>query len=156
MDNGHEIEVVPSSRLTTFGVGMCIKENDGSYTNVPLGVFLESGYADKDGRMAPAMLPHSGLDMRISGPLAGTRKDGTPSELALQHFIGMRDMPVGIHMPILSCRLMKLCQPAFHSVERMPFEQRVYSSRIVRQCIEWTSDRIALAIWWIWSGCSMQ
>jgi len=89
LDSGHEVTVVPSSRLTTFGVGMCIKEKDGSYTNVPLGVFLESGFEDKNGRMAPAMLPHSGLDMKISGPLAGTRKDGTPSELALQHFIGI-------------------------------------------------------------------
>jgi hypothetical protein len=89
LDTGHEIEAVPSSRLTTFGIGMCIKEKDGSYTNVPLGVFLESGYEDKDGRMAPAMLPHSGLDLRIRGPLAGSRTDGTPSTLALQHFIGI-------------------------------------------------------------------
>lgn len=89
LDTGHEIEAVPSSRLTTFGVGMSIKEKDGSYTNVPLGVFLESGYEDKHGRMAPAMLPHSGLDLRIRGPLAGSRSDGTPSTLALQHFIGI-------------------------------------------------------------------
>lgn len=68
---------------------MCIKEKDSSYTNIPLGVFLESGYEDKYGRMAHAMLPHSGLDMTIRGPLAGSRTDGTPSTLALQHFIGI-------------------------------------------------------------------
>jgi len=89
IDSGHKVQVVPTSRLTTFGVGMCIKELDGSWTNVPLGVFLESGYEDKDGNMAPCMLPHSGLDMYISGPLVGHRADGTPSELALQHFIGI-------------------------------------------------------------------
>ena len=36
------------------------------------------------------MMPHSGLDMFITGPLlAGSRSDGTPSELRLQHFVGV-------------------------------------------------------------------
>ena len=89
IDSGHDVQAVPSSRLTTFGVGMCVKEPDGSWTNIPLGLFLESGYEDKQGNMAPCMLPHSGLDMYISGPLAGKRGDGTPSQLAIQHFIGI-------------------------------------------------------------------
>jgi hypothetical protein len=84
IDSGHEIQVVPTSRLTTFGLALCVKEKDGSWTNVPLAVFLESGYEDKDGMMAPVMMPHSGLDMIISGPLAGRRADGTPGELRLQ------------------------------------------------------------------------
>jgi hypothetical protein len=89
IETGHKIQVVPSSRLTTFGVGLCVKEPDNLWTNIPLGVFLESGYEDKDGNMAPAMMPHSGLDMYISGPLAGKRADGTPSNLRIQHFIGI-------------------------------------------------------------------
>lgn len=89
IDHGHTVEVAPTSRLTTFGVGMCVKEPDGSWSNVPLGVFVESGYENKDGEMAPAMLPHSGLNMYIKGPLAGNRADGTPSELEIQHFIGI-------------------------------------------------------------------
>ena len=43
LDSGHEVSIVPTSRLTTFGLGMCIAEKDGSWTNVPLGVFTESG-----------------------------------------------------------------------------------------------------------------
>lgn len=37
----------------------------------------------------PAMMPHSGLDMIIRGPLAGSRADGTPSELNIQHFVAI-------------------------------------------------------------------
>jgi len=88
-DSGHKVEMVPTSRMTTFGMALCVKEEDGSWTNVPLGIFLETGYEDKDGNMAPAMVPHSGLDMFMSGPLAGSRADGTPSELRLQHFVGI-------------------------------------------------------------------
>ena len=39
--------------------------------------------------MAPAMMPHSGLNMYIKGPIAGNRADGTQSELSIQHFIGI-------------------------------------------------------------------
>ena len=88
-DSGHKIEVVPTSRMTTFGVALCVKEKDDSWSNIPLGVFLETGYEDKQGNMAPAMMPHSGLDMFITGPLAGSRADGTPSTLQLQHFVGI-------------------------------------------------------------------
>lgn len=89
METGHKIEVVPTSRLTTFGLALCIKEPDHRWTNIPLGVFVESGFEDKDGNMAPAMIPHSGLDMYITGPFAGARADGTPSTLRIQHFIGV-------------------------------------------------------------------
>ena len=89
IDSGHKIEVVPTSRLTTFGIALCVKEPDNSYTNIPLGVFVESGYEDASGNMAPANMPHSGLQMTISGPLAGTRADGTPSTLNIQHFVGI-------------------------------------------------------------------
>lgn len=89
IDSGHEVKVVPSSHATTFGIGMCVKEMDGSWTTVPLAVFLESGYEDRNGQMAPVMLPHSALDMHVSGPIAGERGDGTPSQLALGHFIGI-------------------------------------------------------------------
>uniref|UniRef100_A0A7S3L2K5 Uncharacterized protein n=1 Tax=Amphora coffeiformis TaxID=265554 RepID=A0A7S3L2K5_9STRA len=89
MDSGHKIEVVPTSRLTTFGLALCVKEPNGQWTNVPLGVFLESGFEDEHGNASPAMMPHSGLDMYITGPLAGSRADGTPSTLRIQHFIGI-------------------------------------------------------------------
>ena len=62
-DEGHTICVVPGSRLTTFGIGMCIKEVDGSWANAPLGVFVESGYESNDGKVASTRLPLSGLNM---------------------------------------------------------------------------------------------
>ena len=51
-DSGHNVEVVPTSRMTTFGLALCVKEKDDSWSNIPLGVFLETGYEDKDGNMA--------------------------------------------------------------------------------------------------------
>lgn len=81
---GHSVEVLSTSRLTTFGLGMCIQERDGSFSQIPMGVFIESGYEDRQGRMAPAMMPHSGVNMYISGPIAGKRKDGTKSVLSIQ------------------------------------------------------------------------
>ena len=89
MDSGHKIEVVPTSRLTTFGLALCVKEPNDKWTNIPVGAFIESGFEDKHGNASPAMMPHSGLDMYISGPLAGTRADGTPSTLRIQHYIGI-------------------------------------------------------------------
>ena len=51
-DSGHKVEVVPTSRMTTFGLALCVKEKDDSWSNVPLGVFLETGYEDEGGNMA--------------------------------------------------------------------------------------------------------
>ena len=82
--SGHNVEAVPTTHLTTFGVNLCVKEDDGSWSNIPLAAFLESGYEDKESRMAPAAMPHSGIDVFISGPLAGKRGDGTPSTLRIQ------------------------------------------------------------------------
>ena len=81
---GHKVEVVPTSHMTSFGIGLCVKEQGDTWSNIPLGVFLETGYEDRYGNMAPAMMPHSGLDMFITGPLAGHRADGTQSELHIQ------------------------------------------------------------------------
>jgi hypothetical protein len=84
LNSGHHIEAVPTTHLTTFGINLCVKEKDGTWSNIPLSVFLESGYEDKHGRAAPAMMPHSGLDMYIKGPLAGKRGDRTESTLRIQ------------------------------------------------------------------------
>ena len=53
IDTGHNVEVVPTTHLTTFGVNICVKEDDGSWSNIPLAGFVESGYEDKQGRGAP-------------------------------------------------------------------------------------------------------
>ncbi|EEC48277.1 predicted protein [Phaeodactylum tricornutum CCAP 1055/1] len=89
VDSGHEIEVVPTSHVTTFGISLCVKEGDGSFSNIPLACFLESGYEDKDGNMASVAMPHSGLDMDIKGPLIGKRTDGSDGMCSIQHFIAV-------------------------------------------------------------------
>jgi len=40
LDSGHTIDVCPRSAITTFGVAVCIKEDDKSRTNVPIGLFF--------------------------------------------------------------------------------------------------------------------
>mmetsp|Transcript_19329 Transcript_19329/g.28604 ORF Transcript_19329/g.28604 Transcript_19329/m.28604 type:complete len:643 (-) Transcript_19329:116-2044(-) len=68
---GHKIEVCPRSTITTFGLAACIKEEDGSWTNVPLALVFKTGYEDKNKRAVHVAAPHGGLDLDISGPLVG-------------------------------------------------------------------------------------
>lgn len=98
IDMGQDLTIVPTSRITSFGLGMCIKESDGSWSNIPLGVFLESGYEDENGNMAPVMMPHSGLRLVIgNGPLTDGQADeyddfdesAVSNPLIIQHFIGI-------------------------------------------------------------------
>jgi hypothetical protein len=85
IDSGHTVEAVSTSWIMTFKIVLCVKEDDGTWSSTPLAVFLESGYKAKDGSgVTPAMIPHSGLNLMISMPLAGAQKDGTPSKLHAQ------------------------------------------------------------------------
>jgi len=54
-------------------------------------------------------MPHSGLDMYITGPLAGNRADGTPSTLRIQHYIGIEGF----------------CGWKSHESPRVPFNEAV-------------------------------
>ena len=74
IDSGHTVEMCPRSQITTFGMQLCVKEEDGSWTNVPLAFILRSGYERKDSRPAHYTLPHGGMDMRLKGPLLGSDK----------------------------------------------------------------------------------
>ncbi|CAJ1939011.1 unnamed protein product [Cylindrotheca closterium] len=98
IDKGQDITIVPTTRITSFGLGMCLKESDGSWSNIPLAAFIESGYEDKDGNMAPAMMPHSGLRLIIGdGPLTSNQHQeyddfegsAISNPLIIQHFIGI-------------------------------------------------------------------
>jgi hypothetical protein len=83
------VEAVPACQITTFGISLCILEEDGSWSYIPLAAFLESGYEDANEMMAPAFMPHSGLNMEITGPLFGNQLDGTPSKCSIQHYISI-------------------------------------------------------------------
>lgn len=82
IDMGHTIESCVRSNITTFGVALCVKERDDSFTNIPLAIFMHNGYNDKDGNEAYACLPHSGLNAEIrGGPLL--------QHGSLQHYIAI-------------------------------------------------------------------
>jgi len=71
-DSGHTIEMCPRALITTFGLAVCVKEKDNSWTNVPLALFLRTGYESAKQRPAYFTPLHGGVDLRIEGPLVGT------------------------------------------------------------------------------------
>jgi hypothetical protein len=89
IETGHHVEAAVTTHVTTFGIALCVKEIDGSFSNIPLACFLDSGYEDHEGKAASVAMPHSELDLDISGPLFGDRGDGEPAKLSIQHFIAI-------------------------------------------------------------------
>ena len=79
IDEGHTVEACPRSCLTTFGIAACVKEEDGSWTKIPVAFFFRTGFEKSDGRPAYFLAPHGGLDVTIKGPLIGT--NSTTGEL---------------------------------------------------------------------------
>lgn len=75
VDCGHTIEVCPRVMTTNFGIQLCVKEEDGSYTSIPTTLFLSTGIErPSDGKSAYFGAPHGGMDVRISGPIIGNTK----------------------------------------------------------------------------------
>ena len=72
--------------------------------------------------MAPAMMPHSGLNMYIKGPIAGNRADETQSELSIQHFIGIEGF----------CGWKSHANPDVPFNEAIPMGPRLYNKDAVR------------------------
>lgn len=79
---GHQVEACVRTHTTTFGVALCVRGDDKSFTNIPLAYFLQNGYVDEEGREAFVCLPHSGLDLEIrGGPLI--------QKCSIQHFMSI-------------------------------------------------------------------
>jgi len=75
VDCGHRVEVCPRVILTNFGMQICVKEDDGSFTYIPTAVLMRTGIErTSDGRPAYFAAPHGGMDINISGPLIGKGK----------------------------------------------------------------------------------
>jgi hypothetical protein len=88
-ESGHTIEVCPRASLTTFGVAACIKEDDGSWTNIPLAYFFKTGYENPKARAAHVCVPHGGMDLSISGgPLVGDAKCNIQFYMAIEGMAG--------------------------------------------------------------------
>lgn len=72
---GHEIEVCPRVMTTNFGIQLCVKEDDGSFTSIPTTLFLLTGVErPSNGKPAYFGAPHGGMDVRIRGPIIGKTK----------------------------------------------------------------------------------
>eukprot|EP00977_Amphora_coffeiformis_P026554 scaffold27769_cov176-Amphora_coffeaeformis.AAC.5 len=82
MEMGHHVEVAATSHITTFGMGLCVKEKDGSFTHCPLAAMIENGFSDVKDRKSYTALCHGGLNLDIkSGPLL--------KNVNIQHFISI-------------------------------------------------------------------
>ena len=92
-DSGHSIEVCPRSTITTFGMAACVKESDGSWTNVPIAFFFRTGYESRRQRPAYYHAIHGGIDMTIKGPLVGiNEKTGASNKCDVQFYMAIDGM----------------------------------------------------------------
>jgi hypothetical protein len=92
-DAGHSIEVCPRSCVTTFGMAVCVKEADGSWTNVPIALFCRTGYESRRQRPASFHMLHGGIDLTIKGPLIGVdERTGLPNKCDLQFYMAIEGM----------------------------------------------------------------
>jgi hypothetical protein len=89
LDSGHSFVACSKQHITSFGIGLSIKEKDGSWSSIPLALFYQTGYADENGREVHASCPHGGMELNISGPLIGTDKNGNPSNCSLANFMAI-------------------------------------------------------------------
>jgi hypothetical protein len=92
LDSGHTMEVCPRSAITTFGLAACVREEDGSFTNIPLAFFLRTGYERYDQRPAYFSCPHGGIDMKIVGPLVGCDENGSPNKCNIQFYMAIEGL----------------------------------------------------------------
>jgi len=86
LDTGHQVEGLCRFNVVSFGYGLCIKEDDGSWTNIPWAIVLRSGYEDKHRRPTHCFLNHGGVNLNIEGPIV--TKCSTQHHSALDGFCG--------------------------------------------------------------------
>jgi hypothetical protein len=101
MDMGHSVEACITTHPTSFGVALCVKEMDDSWTQLPLAYMLQTGCTNESNDdpssttrclEAVCALPHSGLNLEIyNGPLlfqspSSSKGDG---RMSIQHFMGV-------------------------------------------------------------------
>ena len=72
VDCGHTVEVCPRVILSNFGMQLCVKEDDGSFTYIPTTLIMRTGIErSADSKPVYFCSPHGGLDLNIKGPLIG-------------------------------------------------------------------------------------
>lgn len=74
IDCGHSIEICPRVILSNFGMQLCVKEDDGSFTYIPTTLIMRTGFErSTDNKPVYFCSPHGGLDLNIKGPIIGRR-----------------------------------------------------------------------------------
>lgn len=68
-DTGHKVGMRFRFNIVSFGNGFCIKEDDGTWTNIPWAIVLRSGYEDRHRRSAYSFLNHGGTTLDVEGPI---------------------------------------------------------------------------------------
>merc|ERR1712194_465031 len=71
-----------------MGIGLCVKEDDGTWTNIPLGLCLRTGYEDETQNPAYAFLLHGGYNIDMTGPIFGIKKLKIEHNMALDGMVG--------------------------------------------------------------------
>jgi len=92
LDSGHTLVAGSKQHITSFGIGLCVKEEDGSWSSIPLGMFFQTGYADESGKEVHTSMPHGGMELNISGPLVGTDENGNSNKCSLANFMAIDGM----------------------------------------------------------------
>jgi len=92
-DCGHSVELCPRAAITTFGTSICVKEEDGSWTNIPFAIFFRTGYENSRQRPAYYHALHGGIDMTIKGPLVGEEEEtGISNKCDVQFYMPVEGM----------------------------------------------------------------
>jgi hypothetical protein len=87
IDAGYTVETSIQTQTTTFGVALCVKEPDHSWTNIPLAYFLQNGFSDIYGNESYLCLPHSGLNLEVKGG-----KDCLINKVSIQHYMAIEGL----------------------------------------------------------------
>lgn len=83
--SGHDVQVCPKTTITTFGIALCVKEANGTWTNLPLACFLATGLQDENSDQgAMTCMPHGGVNLDITGPLI--------RQCNIQHYIAIEGL----------------------------------------------------------------
>jgi len=92
-NSGHSIEVCPRSTITSFGMAVCVKEADRSWTNIPMAFFFRTGYESRCQRPAYYPALHGGIDLNIKGPLVGVDENtGLSRKCDIQFYMSLEGM----------------------------------------------------------------
>jgi hypothetical protein len=95
VNSNHTIEICPRSSVTTFGLAVCVKEKDGGFTNIPLGLFLRAGLEGQNGDPLMFIGNHGGMDLSIRGPLIDAiiqNKPQTTAKCDVQFYVSIDGM----------------------------------------------------------------